>query len=511
MRLLNTHSRRALYTAFLFLLLGALAGTRAKAQTQELFRIRVTNAVGGAIEVSPDGGNSYVPVGKVVRPATALVPGFAASRWAAPGSVAATAVHGVRVRVRPPRGKEPRGAGETMMLSLVPREFHTVPKGYGGHVAGASGIYTDISCGEAIFRNLAPFVGNPVRLELEDRLVPFADDYLPRAGDRLVILVLQPPSLPREIIFENWKGGKVSAIFEGRDPQPIAQVIRPVLGVGRYDGTTYTGVGRVNTNHPGVITISTAGVTGFLLREGEGSERRGGIQIEPSTHAKAVSFNAPQVLVVGPLEGQDSLEGQPPLFSGYLGLFWDRRAPEHSLTVEVKIDNGAWEPMPEVLGRQDDAFTAPRLNDYFRRRGVERRITSGVTHLRLLFPRLGPELVARALEPHQPGAGSSPIPGVAASGNGAAPTRVRGVVTLNAELKNLVDPKQVAVMMIYVDGKVSAILNVTPFRHNLDTSRLTNGRHEVEMRALDPQGDILAQKKTMILVDNPVAMENGAG
>ena len=45
---------------------------------------------------------------------------------------------------------------------------------------------------------------------------------------------------------------KISAVHKP------ATVARPVKGVGRYDGTSFTGVGAVNTNHAGVITISTA-------------------------------------------------------------------------------------------------------------------------------------------------------------------------------------------------------------------------------------------------------------
>ena len=52
-------------------------------------------------------------------------------------------------------------------------------------------------------------------------------------------------------------------------------------------------------------------------------------------------------------------------------------------------------------------------------------------------------------------------------------------------------------------------MNVAPFRHQLDTRRLTNGRHEVELRALDGQGGIVAQKKMSIMVDN-AASEGGA-
>jgi hypothetical protein len=479
-------------------------------QSEELYRIRVTNAAGGAVEASGDGGETYTRVGKVVTPATRLIQGFAASRWAPVGSVAATAIHGLRLKVRNSTPKDPKGVANCMMMSLVPREFHTIPKGYGGHRPGNSGIYTDIPAGQGIFRNLAPLVASPVRLEREGRLAPFPADYQPRVGDRIVILVYLPPVLPREIVFENWKGGRVTAHFEGRDPHPIARVARPVLGVGRYDGTAYTGVGRINTNHCGVITVSTAPVSGSLLPEGQGSERRGGFQIEPADHARAVSYNAPQVMVVEPLEGQGALEGQPPLFAGYIGLQWDQRSVAHSLGVEVKIDNGPWEPMPELVGVMNDAFAATALMRHFRKLGVARRITSGVTHLRLVFPRLDRAAVARYLAEY-----GTPAPAEAAPGDAeiAGPTEpatpVHGFITLNASFRNPADLQRIAVVTVYVDGRIVAIMNVAPFRHQLDTRRLTNGRHEVELRALDGQGGIVAQKKMSIMVEN-AASEGGA-
>ncbi|NLC57435.1 MAG: hypothetical protein GX774_11405 [Armatimonadetes bacterium] len=491
--------RSPLALLLLALLLRAPAWSQENNAGAELFRIRVRNAAGGAVEVSGDGGASFRRVGKVMRPATKLVPGFGASRWAPPGSVAATAVHGLRLKVRNARPGEPQSASGCLMMSLVPREFWKLPKGYGGHRPAESGIYTDIGTGEAIFRNLAPLVGNPVRLERSGRLLPFPEDYTPRAGDTYVILVLLPPTMPKEISFENWKGGMVTATFDGGEPQPIARVARPVLGIGRYDATTQTGVGRINTNHCGVITISTAPLTGALLPEGEGSERRGGFQIEPSVHAKAIRYDAPQVMVVEPLEGQGALEGKPPLFSGYLGLFWDPRSADDSFTVEVKIDNGPWEPMPELMGRVGDAFTAPALAQYFKRRGVERKITSGLTHLRILFPRFDRAAIARHLAEYPAREVAQPA-GASTSPQGEQ--LVRGVVSLSATLKNVQDPSRISVVTVHVDGRIVAILNVPPYRYELDTRRYDNGRHEVELRAMDAQGGILAQRKMPILVDN---------
>ncbi len=528
MKPMRSHFRHTLAvfrcTLLLLALSPVLCAPAAFAQGQELYRVRVTNSAGGPVEVSADGGATFAVVGKVVRPASNLITGFVASRWAAPGSIAGIAVHGVRIKVRNTLPTDPKTASETMMMSLVPREFVTVPKAYGGHRPGNSGIYTDIPTGEAIFRNLAPLVGSPVRLDLGDRLAPFPEEYRPRAGDRIVILAMAPPLPVREIVFENWTGGLISAVFAGRDPQPVARVVRPVLGVGRYDATTYTGIGHVNTNHCGVVTISTAGVSGFMDREGEGDERRGGFQIEPANHAEAVAVEVPQVMVVEPLEGSGPLEGQPPLFSGYIGLYWDRTSPDRSTHVEVRIDNGPWERIPEILGRTDDAFTAAALNEGFRVQGVDRRVTSGVTHLRIVFAQLDQKAIAGFLAAYAPAApepaaqvvGTGPGRGTGRPARGGPPVLppapvaepgasvVRGVVTLNVGLKNLGDPARICAMTVYVDGRIVAIMNSTPFRHDLDTRRLTNGRHEVELRALDGESGVVAQRKTVILVDNPV-------
>ena len=74
---------------------------------------------------------------------------------------------------------------------------------------------------------------------------------------------------------------------------------------GRFEGTEFTGVGRIRANHPGVICISTS-------KEG----KLGGFQIIPARHAQVLSeVYGPldQWMVVGP-----DLEGSEPLFRGHL-------------------------------------------------------------------------------------------------------------------------------------------------------------------------------------------------
>jgi hypothetical protein len=56
--------------------------------------------------------------------------------------VAAVAVHGIRVRVGDLTTAYPK------MVSILPREFAQTPVFFGGHISGASGIYTDIAPGQ---------------------------------------------------------------------------------------------------------------------------------------------------------------------------------------------------------------------------------------------------------------------------------------------------------------------------------------------------------------------------
>ena len=65
----------------------------------ETHRIRVVNATDGPVEVSSDAGQTWQLVGRVTAPATQSLTGYLASGYAPPGTIAATAVHGLRVRV----------------------------------------------------------------------------------------------------------------------------------------------------------------------------------------------------------------------------------------------------------------------------------------------------------------------------------------------------------------------------------------------------------------------------
>lgn len=343
--------------------------------SRELYRIRVLNQKNGAIEVASAGSDEFHRVGSVTAPARTSARGFLASIYAEPGTIAATAVHGIRIKVA---GVKNCHLQDTRLISIVPAEFSVIPKGFGGHVSGTSGICTDIPAGEAIFRNLSPFVGNRVFVVRGGRTEPLPHGYVPRVGDRLTIVVMVPRKYPIEIVFENKTRGRVLAVY-GDTNTEIATVVRPVKGVGRYDATGYTGIGRVNTNHTGVITISTAPIAPGK-KDGSSIETRGGFMIQPSRHALESKETA-QVMVVAPASSGAWLEGSPPLFSGYIGLAHDPGSESGSFAVDVRVAGGEWRALPPLVGRQDNALAE------FRGGGV-------VTHVRIRFPELSAEWIA---------------------------------------------------------------------------------------------------------------------
>src|SRR5579875_658128 len=83
----------------------------------EVFRIRIVNAADGAIQVSDDGGERWQLVGRVTAPATQSLMGYLASGYAPPSTVAATAVHGLRIRVGDLTSAYP------LMINILPEEF----------------------------------------------------------------------------------------------------------------------------------------------------------------------------------------------------------------------------------------------------------------------------------------------------------------------------------------------------------------------------------------------------
>ena len=435
--------------------------------TRELYRIRIANRECGPVEVSADGGRTYSRVGKVLRPATTTYEGYIASIYAQPSTVAATAVHGIRIKVGGKPGCE-RERSQT--ISIIPWEFASVPTGFGGHVAGSSGIYTDIPTGKGIFRNLAPFVGNPVLRQTATGPIILGENYLPTIGDVLVITVTVPARYPKEMVFENRKDGLVKAVYEDGE-ETIARVERPVRGVGRFDATGYTGVGRINTNHTGVITISTAPIANGA-KDGSSHETRGGFMIQPSHHAKG-NFETAQIMVVASLSGGDTwLEGNPPLFSGYIGLASDPSDSRESFQVDIRTSISDWRPLPEVVGKNDRALESLSNG------------AGSVTAVRIRFPELSPAWIRSQLERCSRAYLEACRAQAARKGTIVSdPTLILRVNTSGLA--------QVKLVSFYLDGEFKGASNTPPYSFSLDTRALSPGEHVAVIRAVDESGSTL--------------------
>jgi len=87
---------------------------------------------------------------------------------------------------------------------------------------------------------------------------------------------------PSEIEFENRFGGFVTLKYPNGESKVVAQVLKPVEGVGRFGGSLYGNTGRIRANHTGVICIITSP-----------HGQVGGFQILPDNHGMSPEmFNA---------------------------------------------------------------------------------------------------------------------------------------------------------------------------------------------------------------------------
>jgi hypothetical protein len=454
----------------------AFPPTFVAAPSVEAWRIRIINDVEGPIEVSSDMGATWKLIGRVTNPATRVLQGYLAAGYAPIGTVAATAVHGIRIRLGSTTDSYPN------LINIVPKEFAITPMYFGGHISGASGIYTDIPAGTSLFRELAPYVGSETSLESGDGILhPLSEIYSPEIGDRLVIVVKRPVNPLMQVIFPNVTGAPVTATYGDGTTQIVTNVARPVQGVGRFDGTSYTGVGAINTNHCCVLTISTAPVTKSTILEGVGPERRGGFQIEPAYHnSQTEEASAPQILIIGPYKAHSpSIEGTPPIFSGYFGLAWSPADPLYSWVCDIKTSSkpNEWQPMPEIIGNQPNAFTKLGVIAFrvHRSQATDESIVAKwiaddhntYSYSRLLLAQQGKIDVAR---------GAMPI-----------------------QISLLSTPSYVS---LYVDGDFAGMTNSPPYSFDWNSNTVGDGEHVIEARAVDSGGDILSSLRKLIWVDN---------
>ncbi len=337
--------RKIFVVAILFVLLVSPA----KATNLEL---RIPCKVGAeVVAIMPAG--EVVGLGKVLMaPVKTNWPAYTASKWCEPSTVCASAVNAIHIlmNVENNRGR---------IISLVP-SVTVAPAAEGG-----SFFSLDMPAGTGIFGGFAPFVGSRVSVLHEGVELPLID--VPEEDDVLIIRSdLTQKFYMLEI--ENRPAGRVIA-HGTNGPELIARVIHKVSGVGRFEGTIFQDNGRIRASHAGVIDVATSK-----------RDTIGGIQIMPLKHAltSPEMINAwalTQWLIISPLPGYPDLEGHEPLYkhSFIPGPQLQDKLPDlwtqygRKPLVLCRRDGGAWERLPEVSGRVDDA-----LKD--------------VTHLRLYFP-----------------------------------------------------------------------------------------------------------------------------
>lgn len=318
--------------------------------TIEIARLRLHNIKGGVIEGSRDQGKTWETVGHIAVPVIKTNPkGYTAARYGPPATVVATAVNAIHLKAGQ-NTKENRG----IIWSLAPTSNTDAGKNsLQSEVSPQSAAYTDIAGGSGIFGGVyTPFVGNPIFLDndRDNSLKPLPDKYTPKLGDSWVIQIRRPAKYPREIIFENRFGGLITIRYPNEEPKVIGTVLRPVLGVGRFVGSYFSGVGRLRANHNGVIDISTSPV-GVV----------GSFQIVPANHAMSPETNyireLTQWMVIGPVSALDrSWEGTAPLFSQFLRPRYDANDINEPVFTDSLISRFAfevqkrgktsWEPMP---------------------------------------------------------------------------------------------------------------------------------------------------------------------
>jgi hypothetical protein len=435
-------------------------------------------------------GKTWTVIGRVTRPADRNLPGYLAAGYAPIGTVAATAVHGIRIRVGDTSTAYP------LMINIVPEEFYKVDDSFGGHLSGDSGIYTDIPTGESIFRELAPFVGSHVLVySSRGGYDPLPVNYSPQVGDRLLIIVRRPVNPLREVDIENKTGGSVIVKYADGSSSLITHVAKPVYGVGRFDGCSYTGLGAINTNHTCVITVSTAPISQSTGTEGSGVEHRGGFQIVPAYHnTQTEEAGSPQSLILGtPKSRVPELEGTPPLYYGYIGLASDPKDPEHSWRCQVKKAGGdQWEEMPEMIGDLPDAIEKLGITDF--------RIVhdKGSEDCPWLMSRIA--LCANEFQERRFSDAKNGIDQV-----------VRGVACITPKSIDKSVSKNSFYVQYSIEDHLENTTNAAPYSWDWNTSGYKDGEYAVDIRTYDMNGNLLVNQRTLYWVDNSRAIIQAQG
>jgi len=352
---------------------------------EQVFYIHIENWEGGAITIrQPDGteaeGGDQV-VGHVLAPVSATnADGYTASGWAAEGTVCASAVNAIHLKT-----DHNYTSGRSTLFSLLPVEqAKTDPRNYKSYLSHEASLQTDIAGGTEIFGgHWAPLVGSRLlHASVGEAYTPVEVGYVPQAGEIIAIEVGRRKDNPEYIEFENSFGGLIWIKELGQDPYPIGQVLKPVVGTGRFLGTQWADTGRIRAAHPGVICISTSPY-----------DEIGGFQIIPHDHAMSPEMvytrYKTQWMVVGPLWALDeSWEGLPPLFTDYLYPAYipavDEDGEPNDEVSAMEIYLGRF----TVRGRYSDADDPDEYVLMHEESSFDNYALKHLTHVRIYFPRV---------------------------------------------------------------------------------------------------------------------------
>lgn len=345
MRCMNarTLNRTWMFLAEVILLLGLAVPAFSSRGGNEECRVRIENREQGEIAVSTDRGETWTPIGRVLRPNDGHTQetdddGFTAADWAPSGAVAATAVNALHIKVR-------QGTRHAVLFTIQPRELLCkTPEEVKSYFSSPTSMFTDIPAGSLLFGpEYAPRLGNPVYVIRDGVSFRLPKGYKPRLGDILVVPSIRPNPCLKELRFVNRLGGLVFAAYSDGSANCIGCVAKPVGATGRFGGSQYAGRGEVRANHPGVLCISTSKCGDI-----------GGFQIIPDVHAgepnlKYVWGNISAWMIVKPLlPDRPMLEGRSPMFGSHI-------RPRTGRCL-VRIDGGAWELVPRLVGLVKDGL-----------------------------------------------------------------------------------------------------------------------------------------------------------
>lgn len=430
----------------------------------ETHRIRLTNSPGGSVEVSLDAGRTWDTIGHVTHPASVSAVGSRALEAAQPGTVSGTASEYITVRV-PTVLATPRWI--RVSAASEPRNN--------------AAYQTDIPAGESLFRYLAPMAGSRALLDRETRQDTLPTNYVPKAGDRLLIICERSPDSPTAVVLENKVGGQVAMVTPLGEEKIIGQVRQPLRGIGRYDGTARAGQGAVVAYHGPAIMVSTAGRMRKLDAENKPVEERGGFVIQPQEcELKGATHPDSQMLVEAAAAGP----AKPPL-SALFGLpvplsstVPADTAPTH---VEMRVDGGDWEPFPDLRGGIDAADFNAKLGQAL---GNGRQVKEGITHLRIT-----PAVTALSTYRYFVRLAGAPR---------AADGVQQGRVTITVPTTGTA----ISFVSFFLDGNLTKVTNQLPFSWDWDTTRVANGWHLIEIRGADEKGTVVNTVVKKALVDN---------